>query len=158
MYVLPKDRYKALVGKSQSSPIQSPSTPNDSQSTTVQSPVSLCPVCGLDFKNSNILAHHMKSHVAGHKCNICGKIFKSEGGLRKHLIMHGPQAEPPPDPPRIGPVSRPEPIGPSKRLQHEELHCSVCDKKVNHKRNLSRHMRIHKNTLKFKATKWETLS
>ena len=185
MYVLPKEKYEALINQSQSSPIESPVSPNHSHSTSAQSPASLCPVGGRDFLNPNTLAHHMKSHVSGHKCNICGKVFKHARSLRKHLLTHRLQAKPPLEvestevdmagpaaPPRAGPAGLPSagPSGPSSAgpsaagqgrapaPKQEDLHCDVCNKKVNHKRNLSRHMRIHKNTLKFKATKWETLS
>src|SRR6266849_692695 len=101
MYVLPKEKYEALLNTSQSSPVQSHSSPVQSHSSPVQShssplqsPVSLCPVCGRDFLNPRTLAHYMKSHVSGHKCNICGKVFQHMRSLRRHLATHRLQAAP----------------------------------------------------------------
>lgn len=171
MYVLPKDRYQALLAKSVS--VQSPSSPAQSLSTPAKSPASLCSVCGLDFKHPNILAHHMKSHYVGHKCNICGKVFKQSTGLQRHLRTHAPQAPAAGQggapsapgagrtPSAPGPGRAPSAPGAGRPLAPPpppELRCSVCNKKMKHKRNLTRHMRIHSNTLKFKASKWETLN
>ena len=152
MYVLPKEKYKALLNQSQASSIESPVTSIDSHSTNAPFPTSLCSVCGLDFKHLNILAYHMKSHVVREKCNICGKTFKHKRGLRRHLLTHRLQAGPPVEPPMAAAMQG-EPLAPP-----QELHCSICNKKMNHERNLTRHISIHKNTLKFKATKWETLN
>src|SRR6266853_5499706 len=131
MYVLPKETYKSLV--SQSSPAQSHFTPTQSQSTSHR-----CSVCGRDFKNSNILAHHLKSHVDGFKCNICGKVFMHKSSLHKHLKEHGSQST-------------------TTTTTVSDLHCPICNKRSTHKRNLSRHIRSHASNLKFKASKWETL-
>ena len=180
MYIVPKDRYRALVGKppltNSSAPFShtpSPISHAASPSTQASSPSSLCPVDGRDFKHPNILAHHMKEHVNGVKCNICGKVLKNMSSLRKHLRRHGPQVDAPvevgppaaraglpavrtgPPPPHAGPV------GPGARPSHvappPQLRCSICNKKMKHKRNLTRHMKIHKSKLNFKASKWETL-
>jgi methionyl-tRNA synthetase len=53
-----------------------------------------CPVDDYVYPNANILAHHMKTHVNGFKCNICGKVFKTKFALDAHLRSHGPQVEP----------------------------------------------------------------
>ena len=53
-----------------------------------------CSICGREFPNENILAHHLKSHVAGFKCNICGKVFQHNRSLTAHLKKHAPQVEP----------------------------------------------------------------
>ena len=98
MYVLPKDRYRALVGK----PPAAPSTHASSAVTHVfppftntSSPSSLCPADGRDFKHPNILGHHMKEHVKGLKCNICAKVLRNASSLRKHLQRHRLQTAPP---------------------------------------------------------------
>ena len=91
MYVIPKDRYLAMIGKSPSTPAQSHSTSDMPHSTSVIYLASLCPVDGKDFKHPNILApHHLKSHVNGLKCVLCGKVLKNKSSLRKHLKRHGP--------------------------------------------------------------------
>src|SRR5277367_4262152 len=84
MYVIPRDRYRALVGKS----------PGDSSLSLPAAHSSLCPVDGRDFRHPNILAHHMKEHVNGIKCNICSKTLANASSLRKHLRRHRLQAGP----------------------------------------------------------------
>ncbi len=150
MYVLPKDTYMALL---KTSSLQSPLTPSQSPSTPSQSLSNVCPVCDLDFKHQNILAHHMKSHVIGHKCNICGKVFEHESNLHKHLVTHELQAHP-----MVGlELSESQKLPPLSKVK-ELLRCTICDKKMKHKRNLTRHMKTHNNnTLKFTTSKWETL-
>src|SRR5437773_2229812 len=76
MYVIPKKLYKSLITVS-----------SESQSS-LKSPPSEAVVCGKDFKHSNILAHHMKSHVDGYKCNICNKVFTHQQELQNHLTQH----------------------------------------------------------------------
>jgi uncharacterized Zn-finger protein len=164
MYVIPKDHYQTLAGVSSVS-IQSPPT-------TAPPPSTLCPVDDRDFKHPNILAHHMKEHT-GPKCNICGKGFKHRASLRKHLRRHTLQAGPPPAPAtwagpgtgpptpaaRAGPGSGPS-VGKGREAAGSpplELRCAVCNKKMKHKRNLTRHMKSHRGSISFKASKWETL-
>ena len=53
-----------------------------------------CPVDDRVHPNANILAHHMRTHVNGFKCNICGKVFKTKFALDAHMRSHGPQVEP----------------------------------------------------------------
>src|SRR5277367_7116552 len=100
MYVLPKSQYQALIAsppsstnQAQSSAIKSRLTNNMSLSSNIDSPSTQCHVCGRDFIHPNILAHHLKSHVNGFKCNICSKSFKSKPALHEHLIAHEPQIE-----------------------------------------------------------------
>src|SRR6266853_2099245 len=144
MYVLPEERYKSLL--------QGPS-----QSTPAHSQSSRCPQCGREFKNSNILAHHMKSHVNGFKCNICGKVFKHKRSLRKHLAGHGPQAPRAGPPPPKAAAPPPRAAAPPPRAAAPNLQCPICNKRSKHKHNLSRHIRRHASNLKFQASKWETL-
>jgi len=158
MYVIPRDRYRALVGKS---PGDSPLSLLAAHSSLPVAQSSLCPVDGRDFRHPNILAHHMKEHVNGVKCNICGMEFKNASSLRKHLRRHRLQAGPGAGSPtaRAGPrVESPAArAGPRVESPAAELRCDVCNKKMKHKRNLSRHMKSHKSSFQLKATKWETL-
>src|SRR6266853_2358183 len=152
MYVLPKERYKSLLqGPSHSTPAHSHSTPAPSHSTPTPSQSSRCPQCGREFKNSNILPHHMKSHVNGFKCNICGKVFKHKRSLRKHLAGHGPQAPRagPPPPRAAAPPPRaaaPPPRAAAAPPGAVDLHCSICNKRSKHKRNMNRHVKSHPST------------
>ena len=63
-------------------------------SDNVDGQSAVCPVDGHVFPNSNVLAHHMKTHYNGFKCNICGELFKTKRGLATHLKNHPPQVHP----------------------------------------------------------------
>src|SRR5271156_5250186 len=53
-----------------------------------------CPEDGREFPNAGMLGHHIKSHVNGFQCNICGKVFKTKRALTFHLKQHPPQVQP----------------------------------------------------------------
>lgn len=57
-------------------------------------PAVKCPEDGREFPNAAMLGHHIKSHVDGFRCNICGKVFKTKGALALHLRQHPPQVQP----------------------------------------------------------------
>ena len=80
MFVLDEDEYKQFKQYKANLPSQ------PEQGAT-------CPVDDKTFVNENILAHHMKTHVNGFKCNICGKVFKSKRSLTAHLKSHPLQAQ-----------------------------------------------------------------
>ena len=61
--------------------------------TSVETSVK-CPVCSREYPNETVMAHHLKSHVDGFKCNICGKVFKLKQSLSAHLQKHAPQVAP----------------------------------------------------------------
>ena len=96
MFVLPENEYKefkrykaAMIPKSREEEEE-----EDPSVASTSSPLVKCPICDRGFLNANILAHHQKSHFTGHKCNICGKIFKSNQSLHGHLKRHPPQVKP----------------------------------------------------------------
>src|SRR5258708_612203 len=78
MFVLDEDEYKEFKQYKSNLPSQQPAT---------------CPVDDKAFINENVLAHHMKTHVNGFKCNICGKVFKQKRTLTLHLKAHPLQAQ-----------------------------------------------------------------
>src|SRR5271154_5992439 len=84
MYVLDEDDYKNY--KRYKANLPPPNVKPDEQAT--------CPIDGRVYPNSNILAHHLKSHVNGYKCNICGRVFKHHPSLSRHLRHHAPQVKP----------------------------------------------------------------
>ena len=84
MYVLDEDEYKNY--KRYKANLPPPDVKPDEQAT--------CPIDGRVYPNSNILAHHLKSHVNGYKCNICGRVFKHHPSLSRHLRHHAPQVKP----------------------------------------------------------------
>ena len=51
-----------------------------------------CKVCGKEAKKTNIIGHievhHITSNVV-HSCDICGKVSRSRGGLRRHKSRDG---------------------------------------------------------------------
>ena len=52
-----------------------------------------CPEDGREFPNAGMLGHHLKTHVNGFQCNICGKVFKTKRALTAHLKRHPPQVQ-----------------------------------------------------------------
>ena len=136
MYVIPKKLYKSLITVS-----------SESQSS-LKSP-SEAVVCGKDFKHPNILAHHMKSHVDGYKCNICNKVFTHQQELQNHLTQHATLTSKKYD-------AMEEKKKPAAAAT--TLHCPICKRPSKHKRNLTRHIKSHDhNCLNFHCSNWMTL-
>ena len=79
MYVLTEDEYQLYK-----------STLHE---TNQPAPVK-CPEDGREFPNANMLGHHLKTHVNGLQCNLCGKVFKTKRALTAHLKRHPPQVQP----------------------------------------------------------------
>ena len=73
MYVLTEDEYQLYK-----------STLHE---TNQPAPVK-CPEDGREFPNANMLGHHLKTHVNGLQCNLCGKVFKTKRALTAHLKRH----------------------------------------------------------------------
>ena len=69
------------------------------------------------------------------------------------MVAHKPQAGPGADKPEVR-TEYPSEV----RLGIIELRCKVCNKYMKHKRNLTRHMKVHKNSIKLNVDKWETLN
>jgi hypothetical protein len=134
MFVLPENEYKefkrykaAMISKSrEEEEVADPSVASTSSSLVK------CPICDRGFLNANILAHHQKSHFTGHKCNICGKIFKSSQSLHGHLKRHPPQVKPSNE--SVLNISSTKAVPKKKKKQQQ-----------------------HKQTLKFTAKQWLTL-
>ena len=80
MYVLSEEEYKRYKAMEASQP--------DSQ------PSPKCPEDGREYPNAGMLGHHIKTHVNGFQCNICGKVFKTKRALTAHLKRHPPQVQP----------------------------------------------------------------
>ena len=69
-----------------------------------------CSECEVTFTNSKLLKEHESTHHQGepmpsnpksddenmHKCNKCGRAFKSLHGMRRHSVIHRGPATPPP--------------------------------------------------------------
>ena len=70
-----------------------------------------------------------------------------------HLESHKSQAVPGADKPEAR-TEYPSEV----RLGMSELRCKVCNKYMKHKRNLTRHMKVHNNSIKLNVDKWETLN
>jgi methionyl-tRNA synthetase len=105
-----------------------------------------CPVDGHIYPNENILAHHMKTHVDGFQCNICGKVFKTKQALNSHLRKHSPQIRPSShsifDPPSLAPAILQTP------LVSQTAQLTVPN-------NIRKHK--HRSVLNFDTSKWLTL-
>ena len=85
MFVLNEDEYREFKRYKAALP---PPAPEASSSLAAN-----CPICSREYPNENILAHHLKSHVDGFKCNICGKVFKFKKNLTVHLRKHPLQVQ-----------------------------------------------------------------
>ena len=118
MYVLTEDEYQEYKS-----------------SKTPPPPSVKCPEDGRQFPNANILGHHLKTHVNGFQCNICGKMFKTKHALTSHLKQHPPQVQPTDH-------SIFESVSPTTTPQHVML------KKVHKQRSV----------LNFNAKQWLTLT
>jgi Zinc finger, C2H2 type len=79
MYILPEEEYLEYKRYKE---------------TVLEKETAECAIDGHNFPNANVLAHHVKTHFEGFKCNICGKVFKTKHALTSHLKWHPPQVQP----------------------------------------------------------------
>jgi uncharacterized C2H2 Zn-finger protein len=138
MFVLDEDEYKEFK-RFKATQVPTPS------STTVK-----CAKCDREFPNANILAHHLKSHVEGFKCNICGKVFESKANLTTHLKNHALQVQPSKH--SVLDNSAPnQPIPSADSVPHTWSSIQQ-SKPISHKKPHK-----HKSVINFSVKKWLTL-
>ena len=138
MFVLNEDEYKEYKRfKASQVPIDEPTIP------TVK-----CPKCGREFPNENILAHHLKSHFDGFRCNICNKVFKTKPSLTSHLQHHAPQVEP-------SKHSVLDSHMPNQPMSQPSLPLPLSSLSI--PKPLKRKLHKHKSVINFTAKKWLTL-
>ena len=140
MFVLNEDEYKEYKRfKASQVPI------DESVIPTVK-----CPKCGRGFPNENILAHHLKSHFDGFRCNICNKVFKTKPSLTTHLQQHAPQVEP-------SKHSVLDSHMPNQPMSQPSLPLPQSSLSIPKAKPPKRKPHKHKSVINFTAKKWLTL-
>lgn len=140
MFVLNEDEYKEYKRfKASQVPVDEPAIP------TVK-----CPKCGREFPNENILAHHLKSHFDGFRCNICNKVFKTKPSLTTHLQHHEPQVEP-------SKHSVLDSHMPNQPMSQPSLPLPQSSLSIPKAKPPKRKPHKHKSVINFTAKKWLTL-
>ncbi|XP_059046402.1 zinc finger protein 718-like isoform X2 [Achroia grisella] len=120
--------------------------------------VHICPVCGKEFKLSNLYHRHLSTHreAAPYKCDRCPSIYKSRVALRIHMDRHN------------GNRTHQCEYCPAKfytanvLVKHRRTHtgerpfvCKICGKAFTGSHNLKLHMRVHGENLIVKRNKNE---
>ncbi|XP_068607160.1 zinc finger protein 665-like [Brachionichthys hirsutus] len=75
----------------------------------------MCPKCDETFASAEGLETHMKGHERCYPCGVCGKTFKVEYALKKHVLGH----------------------------QGEQYYCSLCHKHFIKLSHYKRHVTVH---------------
>ncbi|XP_028259738.1 zinc finger protein 271-like [Parambassis ranga] len=75
-----------------------------------------CPKCDETFGSPEELEKHMEAHRKSYSCSICGKKFKVEYALKKHVHSH----------------------------QNGHYYCSLCSKHILKLSHYKRHMMVHR--------------
>ncbi|XP_068177676.1 zinc finger protein 585A-like [Antennarius striatus] len=75
----------------------------------------MCPKCDETFDTTDDLETHMKVHDKSYPCDVCGKKFKVEYALKKHVLGH----------------------------QGEQYYCSLCRKHFIKLSHYKRHVMVH---------------
>jgi uncharacterized C2H2 Zn-finger protein len=138
MFVMNEDEYKEFK-RFKASQVPAPPPP----STIVK-----CPKCSREYPNENIMAHHLKSHVDGFKCNICGKVFESKASLTSHLKKHAPQVQPSTHSVLENHVQNQQPLPSMQPHTSSVQYVKPAKPRKPHK---------HKSVIKFDAKTWLTL-
>ena len=138
MYVLDEDDYKDY--KRYKAGLPPPEVKPEEPAT--------CPIDGRVYPNSNILAHHLKSHVNGYKCNICGRVFKHQHSLSHHLKHHAPQVKPSKSSVLDDTMPSDAMLNPNTSNANDMLNAKAVKPKKKHKRWVA---------LNFDAKQWLTL-
>ncbi len=81
-------------------------------------PCHICEFCSSNFQLESSLKKHIRErHTLSIKCPDCIAIFTNMSDLRKHQVRHG---------------------------DGDAMECRVCGKKIKHKKNMQRHLSLHK--------------
>ncbi|XP_074662676.1 insulinoma-associated protein 1a-like [Tubulanus polymorphus] len=83
-----------------------------------------CQMCGKKFRRQAYLRKHMASHLQEDRpypCQLCGKIFRSEGSRSKHMLQH------------------------STSSNIRDFTCTICGQGLPNKGSLEKHVRMHSN-------------
>ena len=87
-----------------------------------------CQNCGRRFKRQAYLRKHISSHCSGtvdpYPCHLCRKTFKTEGSRTKHLLLHTMAA----------------PINLMTKLEPELYSCKYCSARFSNSPALTRHI------------------
>lgn len=115
----------------------------------------LCPECDKSFVcRSSLMRHRKLQHLVGdiYKCHLCGKTFRAETDLKRHLLTHSGERPWSCDQCTKSFVSK------SSLMVHKRSHdesqkytCFVCNKKFHIRTDLVRHEATHSGNLKWEC-------
>lgn len=113
-----------------------------------------CGICGKEFKHQYTLMRHLPIHTdeRNYKCDVCGLSFRQLSTLKQHKMRHSDAK------PYVCEICQKTFSRVSVLISHKQIHseekrhqCPLCNKAFRQKGNLKTHVNVHLNSRPWKC-------